>query len=193
MDTGQGASRGKDRSKFVKIKGETFVLRVSEWKPHGTQQQGVQKKVDAQMELADCAGRVVSVKLTDALLIPGYPQNILSVEAAASEGARFNFEKNNNKIILPDGTTCKMKVKDRLYYLDIVTEKDQNSVDSCNVSFDLKTWHEIMGRCNYGDFVKLETVVNGMKIRDKTCKSNQCATCLQGKVSQSRNRKSDES
>lgn len=74
----------------------------------------------------------MSVKLTDALLIPGYPQNILSVDAAALKGARFNFEKNN-KMVLPDGTTCKTKVKDRLYYLDIVTEKDVSSEDSCNV------------------------------------------------------------
>lgn len=234
MDTEQGFSRGKDRSKPAKEEEEQFVLRVSEWNPHSTQQQDllvdsgasahimtdegvfirfdetfqpknhimqladgtrttgiVQKKGDAQIELTDCTGRVVSIKLTDALLIPDYPQNILSVDAATSRGATFNFEKNNNKMVLPDGTTCRMKVKDRLYYLNIVTEKDVSNNDSCNVSFDLKTWHEIMGHCNYGDIVKLETVVNGMKIKDKMGEPNQCTTCLQGKFSQSRNRQSD--
>lgn len=232
-DTGQGTRRSKVRHKSTEEE-ETFVLRVSEWKPQGMEQQGllvdsgasahimteegafirfdetfrpknhvmqladgtritgsVQKKGDAQIELTDCNGKVVSVKLTDALLIPGYPQNILSVDAAVSKGARFNFEKNNNKMILPDGTMCEMKVKDRLYYLDIITEKDVYSEDSCNVSYDLKMWHEIMGHCNYGDIVKLETVVKGMKIKDKTCRPSQCETCLEGKFSQSRNRQSD--
>lgn len=79
--------------------------------------------------------------------------NNKSVDAAASKGARFNFKNNNSKMVLPDGTTCEMKVKDKLYYLDSVTEKDVSSEDSCNVSFDLKAWHEIMGHYNYSDIV----------------------------------------
>lgn len=55
----------------------------------------VLRKGYAHIKLTDCNGRVLSFKLTNALLIPGYPQNILSVMAAASKGARFNFEKNN--------------------------------------------------------------------------------------------------
>lgn len=38
-----------------------------------------------------------------------------------------------------------------------------------------------MGHCNYSDTVKLETVVNDMKIKGKTCEPNQCTTCRQGK------------
>ncbi|KAL6461003.1 hypothetical protein MHYP_G00309690 [Metynnis hypsauchen] len=192
----------KERHESIN-KEETFVLRVSEWQPHETQQQGllvdsgasahiitdenafirfdetfqpknhvmqladgtritgsVLKRWNAQFELTDCNRKVARVKLTDALLIPGYPQNILSVDAAASKGARFNFEKNNNKMVLPDGTMCKMK-------------------------------HEVMGHCNYDDLVKLETVVNGMKIKGKTNRPNQCEICLEGKFTQSRNRQSD--
>ncbi|XP_035993961.1 uncharacterized protein LOC118563431 [Fundulus heteroclitus] len=159
-DTGQRTVRVKDKHKTTNEE-ETFVLRVSEWQPHNTQQQGllvdsgasahimtdesafikfdetfqpknhimqladgtritgsVLRKGDAQIKLTDCDGKVVSVKLTDALLIPGYPQNILSVDAATSKGARFNFEKNNNKMILPDGTMCKMKRRTRFRNTD---------------------------------------------------------------------------
>lgn len=94
-------------------------------------------------------------------------------------------------MILPDGTTCKIKVKDRLYYLDTVIETNAKCNDNCNACFDLKTWHEILGHCNYGDVLKLETVVDGMKIKDKANRPNQCETCLKGKFAQSRNRESD--
>lgn len=171
VDSGASAPIMTDEGAFIKFD-ETFQPKNIQL-AYGTHTTGsVQKKGDAQLELMYCSGRVVKVKLTGAFLIPGYllhPQNILPVDAAASKGARFNFEENNDKMILPDGTTCKMKVKDRLYYLGIITERDVSSEDSCNVSFDLKTWHEIMGHCNYGDIIKLETVVNGMEIKDKTC------------------------
>lgn len=193
MDTEQVVFRGKDRLKPTEDEEETFVLRVSEWKPQGTQHQGLLVDSGASahimtdegafrfdetfrpknhiMQLADGTRTSGSVqKKGDAqirLFIPGYPQIILSVDAAASRGAGFKFEKN--KMILPDGTTCEMKVKDKLYNLDSVTENDVSSEDSCKVSFHLKTWHEIMGHCNYSYIVKLETVANGMKIKDKTC------------------------
>lgn len=48
--------------------------------------------------------------------------NNKTVDAAASKGARFNFKKNNSKMVLSDGSTCEMKVKDKLYYLDTVTK-----------------------------------------------------------------------
>ncbi|CAL9692762.1 unnamed protein product [Knipowitschia caucasica] len=188
VDSGASAHIMTHEEAFIRFD-ETFrpqnhVMQLAD----GTRIAGsVLKKGDAQIELTESNGRVVRVKLTDALLIPGYPQNILSVEAATSKGARFNFERNNNKMILPDGTTCKMKVKDRLYYLDIVKENN----DSSNVCYDLKTWHEIMGHCNYGDIEKLEAVVDGMRIKDKKSKPNQCETCLQGKFTQSRSREAD--
>lgn len=50
--------------------------------------------------------------------------------------------------------------------------------------FGSKTWHEIMGHCNYDDIAKLETVVNGSR-------PNQCEICLEGKFSQRANRQSD--
>lgn len=139
MDSGASAQIMTDESAFIKFD-EAFqqknqIMQLAD----GTRITGsVLRKGDAQIELTDCDWKVVSVKLMNAFLRKGYPQNILSVNAATLKGARFNFEKNNKKMVLPDGTTCKMKVKDRLYYLDIVTEKDVNGEYSCNVSLDLK-------------------------------------------------------
>lgn len=58
--------------------------------------------------------------------------------------------------------------------------------------YDLQTWHEILGHCNYDDVLKLESVTDGMKIRGKTDKSNlKCEVCVKGKFAQNRNRDPD--
>lgn len=49
---------------------------------------------------------------------------------------------------------------------------------------DVQSWHEILRHCNFNDVQKLENVVDGMSIKGK-------AGCVQGKFTQSRNRKSD--
>lgn len=176
-DTGQGFSRAREKHRPSKEEEElSFVLRVSEWKPHGTPQQGLLVYSGASAHIMTDEGAFI--RFDDTFRPKDHVMQLV-------DGT------HNNKMILPDGTTCKIKVKDRVYFLDTVTENDVNSEDSCNASFDLKTWHEVMGHCNYGDIVKLEGVVDGMKIKDKTCRPNQCETCLQGKFSQSRNRQSD--
>ena len=145
-ETSQDCVPVREKQKQPKEERDTFILKVSEYKPQSTQQKGllvdsgasahivtdesafitfdetfhpknhvmeladgtrktgsVLRKGDAQIELVDRKGRMVNVTLSGALLIPEYPQNILSVEAAASKGAKFNFEKNNNKMVLHDG------------------------------------------------------------------------------------------
>ena len=56
---------------------------------------------------------------------------------------------------------------------------------------DIQMWHEILGHCNYDDVQKLENVVDGMSIKGKASKSMPCEVCVQGKFTQSRNRKPD--
>uniref|UniRef100_A0A1A8PPT4 Retrovirus-related Pol poly from transposon TNT 1-94 n=1 Tax=Nothobranchius rachovii TaxID=451742 RepID=A0A1A8PPT4_9TELE len=158
----------------------------------GTRHTGsVSARGDAQLEVTDDTGKVLKIILTSALLIPEYPQDILSVEAAVSRGVKFSFEKDSSKMILPDGSTCRLKVKDRLYYLDATPATVSNSKDSCNACLDLKEWHEIMGHCNYGDILKLEPIVEGMEIRDKGNKTNQCETCVKGKFTLTRIKTAD--
>ena len=43
--------------------------------------------------------------------------------------------------------------------------------------------------CNYDDLLKLESLVDGMKLCGKVCKPDDCDVCIQGKMVQSRNRK----
>ena len=66
------------------------------------------------------------------------------------------------------------------------------SEDSCQGCYDINTWHRILGHCNYDDIRKLLNVVKGMKIKEKIGSQNKnCEICIQGKLSQSRNRQPD--
>ena len=52
--------------------------------------------------------------------------------------------------------------KGELYYLYSVSTGFHN-IRSCS----LDTWHKILGHCNSTDILKLEKIVDGMKITDK--------------------------
>jgi len=52
----------------------------------------------------------------------------------------------------------------------------------------LSSWHEILGHCNFDDVLKLESVVDGMKVTSTPEKPADCNVCLLGKMTHSRNR-----
>ena len=53
----------------------------------------------------------------------------------------------------------------RLYYL----KTNDENIDSDSVTYtqDIKEWHAILGHCNYEDIIKVENVVDGMKVAGK--------------------------
>ena len=66
----------------------------------------------------------------------------------------------------------------KLYYL--------NSTISSSRAHTAQTWHRILGHCNMNDVLKLEGVVEGMKITSKG--KSECGTCVPGKMLQYQNR-----
>ena len=57
-------------------------------------------------------------------------------------------------------------------------------------SRSLKEWHDILGHCNTKDILKLEEdSVSGMKINN--VKEFECGVCIQGKMTQYKNREAD--
>lgn len=156
----------------------------------GTRCSGVaEKRGDAEVCLTDSRGRKLKTILKQALYIPSYPQDIFSVKAATGSGATVIFRKGQNVLIHKDGTRFHIHVHDRLYYLHTV--KDDVKWDDAKGCFDLQTWHEILGHCNYDDIQKLPSVVKGMTIKGKTNKPPHCEVCTQGKFVQTRCRDPD--
>ena len=99
----------------------------------------------------------------------------------------MTFQEGRDELIHKDGTVFPIEVHERLYYLKMVNNKrcvtnavnDMMSTDKVNLSCDVKTWHEILGRCNINDVLKLPNVVEGMKITGNT--KIDCNVCTEGK------------
>lgn len=103
------------------------------------------------------------------------------------------FKKGKNVLIHRDGTKFHIHVHYRLYYLHTVNNNDGDDEfdDQCRGCFDMQTWHEIMGHCDYDDIQRLQSVVDGMKIKGPTNKPPHCEMCSLVKFSQTRNRDPD--
>ena len=156
-----------------------------------TRTSGVALKTgEAEVCLQDTEGRRVTATLKDALYIPSYPQDIYSVKAATANGASVNFRQGCNQLIHQRGKIFDIKEYDRLYFLNTVDCEAED--DACYGCYDIQTWHEILGHCNYDDVSQLEKVTEGMKIKGGIDKSNlNCEVCTRGKFAQSRNRQPD--
>lgn len=141
------------------------------------------KRGDAEVNLMSCEGERVKATLRDALFIPTYPQNIFSVKAATTNGALVKFEQGHDELIHESSKRFEIKENNRLYYLDIVNKNESDDTsDFCNGCYDIYTWHEILGHCNYDDVSRLQDVVEGMQIKGKFDKSKlSCEICTQGK------------
>lgn len=76
------------------------------------------------------------------------------------DGGRFDIHESGN-----------------LYGLPTIEE----NVDQCKECYDIQTWHEILGHCNFED-INLQGVAKGMAIKGSTAKPNDiCEVCIQGK------------
>ena len=117
-------------------------------------------------------------------IVPSFPQSIFSVQAATAKGVSVIFEPDNAKLVYEDGTVFEIQKHGKLYYLEL--GDDVMTSDCVNYAWDLSSWHEILGNCNYDDVVKLESVVDGMKITGSTVKPADCNVF--GKMTQDRNR-----
>lgn len=52
----------------------------------------------------------------------------------------------------------------RLFYRKTIIDEND---DACHGCYDIQTWHEILGHCNFKDMLKLENVTEGMEIKGK--------------------------
>jgi len=86
------------------------------------------------------------------------------VKAATASGATVIFKEETDVQQHRDGTQFHIHEHNRIYYLHTVNDECD---DQCMGCFDMQTWHEILGHCNYDDVQKLQNVVDGMKIKGK--------------------------
>ena len=138
------------------------------------------KRGTAVVSIQDENGTARTAELKNALYIPSYPQKIFSVQSATENGAEIHFTSKNAEL-MKNGVRFPIKKEGKLYFLYKcnagVKKSDEGNVSSR--SYDLDTWHRILGHCNKFDIISSEKVVNGMKIKDKNYLN--CISCILGK------------
>jgi len=137
---------------------------------------------NARVVLYDASGRSHDVILRDALCVPSYKQDILSVQAATSSGASITFEQKAASMMAQDGTKFDIEKSGRLYYLNSVSM-------GVSKQRSLYEWHRILGHCNVRDIVSLQNVADGIKVEGS--RDWECNTCTRGKMIQTVNRTPD--
>ena len=114
--------------------------------------------------------------LKNALYIPSYPQDSFSVQAATKKGASHFSQPDHAELKHKDGTEFIIEKDGSLYYLKTYDNTESHSV---NYTRNIKEWHEIKGHRNYEGVLKLEDVVDGMKVTGKdSVKPGDCNTCM---------------
>ena len=185
VDCGATTHIVNDKSKFTRFD-ENFdpsnhVIELAD----GSRQKGiVLGKGDASVCIYDVNGIPQDILLKNALYIPSYKQNIFSVQSAVGRGACVDFRPNFTELRATDGTVFDIKKEGKLYFLNNVNEGN-----SKRRVHTIEEWHKILGHCNVRDVIKLESVVEGMKIIGKS--NFDCKTCVMGKMTQFRNREAD--
>ena len=138
-----------------------------------------EKRGTALISLVDSNGNTCQSTLENCLYIPSYPENIFSVKAANRKGSSVCFYPNHAELIAKDGTVFEIQCRGSLFYLSCATY--------VKLARDLQSWHQVLGHCNTPDILKLESVVDGMKIGDKT--KFHCEPCALGKLTQTISKK----
>ena len=146
-------------------------------------QSAAKKKGKVRVNITDENGVLQSTVLHDVLYCPNYPQNIFSVKSATKKGAKVMFSQNQDELQM-DGSTFPISTVQGLYFL-YNARTSHNDVQSCS----LEEWHKILGHCNKRDVLRLEQIVDGMKITDKT--NLHCEACVVGKQTENKSRKPD--
>ena len=185
VDSGCSSHMVNDSSKFIEFdenfKPDEHFLVLAD----GTKQSGmVEKKGTAIFHMRDKNGKVHETKLEGALYVPSYPQSLFSVKKATKqENATVVLRGEDGELITKNGVNFPIRSIGNLYYFNMCTQSTRKRTAT------LRKWHEILGHVNKGDILKLESVVEDMKITDK--KEFDCGPCALGKQVVTRNRKAD--
>ncbi|KAL5012489.1 hypothetical protein ScPMuIL_011040 [Solemya velum] len=157
VDCGATAHIVTDKSKFVSFdksfKPDKHFIELAD----GTRNKNVALQrghSEAIIGIKDDQGSVVKAVLKNALLIPSYPQDIFSVQAATEVGASVMFTPDSAVLRHKNGTKFDLERHGRLYYL---TTFDVCEGEKLNIAkHDIQVWHEIMEHCNHNDVSKLQ-------------------------------------
>lgn len=183
VDTGATTHIITDKSKFCSFDNSFVPDKHSIELADGSRVSNLAKgRGKAKIKLVDKRGVVYNTELHDALYVPSFKQNIFSVQCATNKGSTVEFKSNGAELKCKNGVVFEIQKCGQLYFLN-------SAVSSKSATHSLQEWHEILGHCNMNDVMKLENVVDGMKISNKDV--GDCTVCIRGKMTNERSRLPD--
>ena len=140
----------------------------------------IQGRGTAIIPLYDVTGQRRMVSLYNALYVPSFTRNILSLFEAVRAGIQFYLnDPGQEYMCTPEGHKFNITTAGRLYIINTVT-------CSAIISHTAKMWHKILGHCNIQDVLKLPGVVKNMQISDKSFTN--CNICTLAKMKLDKNK-----
>ena len=184
IDSGASAHVIKDASLFTKFE-ENFSSKKNYIElADGKQMNNIIKgRGEAIIKLNDITGTAREVKLKNALCIPTFTRNIISLSQAIKSGYSFNLNISNSETMTtPEGIIFHIKVINNLYFISNIENSSHQTKKSA------KSWHRLLGHNNYADLLKLPSVVTGMYFTDDI-QTPECSTCIKSKMTETFSRK----
>ena len=121
----------------------------------------IKGKGDATIPLYDKSGFKRNFVLKNALYVPSFKKNILSLHNAVKSGVRFYLNSPGDEhMITQEGIKFRINTSGHLYVVNSVI----SNAPSVRSPLD---WHKTLGHCNYKDIMKLPPIVSNMKIKGK--------------------------
>ena len=196
VDSGATSHIVKDISKFISFADDFRADKHSMTLANGKKEQVAENSGTVLISIRTETGQIVDVHLERTLYIPSYPQDIFAVKAVTKKGGSVLL-RSDDGVITKDDTNFPIRTSDgELYYLDLYDKSSvvKDAAKSCHPSAvrssSLEQWHHILGHVNKRDILKLEQVVEDMKISSK--KDFPCDTCTLSKQSVHVSRQPDE-
>ena len=136
----------------------------------------IENKGTAEINITDINGKICKLILKNALLVPSFRKNIISLHNAVKDGFQFDLNNQGSEFMRnPQGQIFKINTSGHLYFINNL------EVFHTVVSRTLDEWHQILGHMNHADILKLPSKVKNMKIT-KSNKSQTCEICLLSKM-----------
>ena len=136
----------------------------------------VEGKGDVAIRATDTKGNSISLILQDALHVPGYRTNLVSVANMTRKGHEVLHTVDSSLLKLTNGSKFLLKQKGKLFFLSCTPETVEFSANYSSKTAESELWHKRLGHLNYRD-VGLTANVKTMDVETP------CEVCSLGKIS----------
>ena len=113
-----------------------------------------------QLWVKDSTGKPRRIELKDAMFVPSYSNNLVSVKRLNDSGVKVEFG-DRPRMCAPDGTVFPITCRKNLFYLQTVSSPINGQAMKAET---LTRWHERLGHANKKDVAALTQQVEGMQI-----------------------------